>query len=328
LILFDYHEDVVIFSEEFNPKSAGFYQIKTKSNGNWTLKGLAKCTSAGHETSILRKLFVNYECFPQFASELVFVSNQRLKTKTTLKPSAHLVDHVLFEDLHVDEKTICSLASEANTKKVSCVEGLSKFRFERTVLTPSDHSTQTKGKLADFFDDLFPSKAVNSSLAYRSILDEVSRKNNCEDAIHDVTELIERKGISRRQFNEMVSVIVGRRSDSELWAEASLMLTTDGASHQRIRAIHQAWERVIIFELDSANEQFALLSEQVALEIDSLPVDHKITVTTLAENIFDRLDDVEQNVFDINTISALICREFTRNEPLQKTSTRTEKEKP
>src|SRR5689334_18860686 len=42
LVLFDYHDDVVVLDSAGSPSAIDFYQIKTKKGGNWTATLLLK----------------------------------------------------------------------------------------------------------------------------------------------------------------------------------------------------------------------------------------------------------------------------------------------
>ncbi|MDP3682434.1 MAG: dsDNA nuclease domain-containing protein, partial [Ignavibacteria bacterium] len=40
IIIFDWHEDLIIMDSELNPQTVSFYQIKGKKTGTWTIKQL------------------------------------------------------------------------------------------------------------------------------------------------------------------------------------------------------------------------------------------------------------------------------------------------
>lgn len=324
LIVFDHHEDIVVFNHGSVPDSACFYQVKSKASGNWTIASLAKCKNGDHESSILRKLYSNYEHFPEFTVKLAFISNQRLsaKDKDTGKKSA--VPSARFFDMHNDDKASCSNALEDKDKKYSNIAGLNLFEFERTLLTIDDHVNQTKGKISDFFEKQFPLETVNVGLAYRAVLDEVRRKTNFEHNEDSANNVLEEKSMSKQQFQSMLAVMIGQRSNAERWGDASQILLNEGCSGLALRNIRNAWSRQVIYEMDSSNEQFAAVYETVKLKINDSNTNPESTILSLATEIFDSLESIDSGIFDANAIAAMICREVTKNEPIQEASAKLE----
>lgn len=324
LIVFDHHEDIVVFNHSTAPDSACFYQVKSKNSGNWTVAGLAKRKGDDHETSILRKLYSNYERFPEFALKLAFISNQRLSVKDKNSGKKCSVSGFCFDDLHNDDKSVCSNALEAKNKKFSNLSGLKLFEFERTLLTIDDHINQTKGKISEFFEHQFPTETVNVGLAFRAIFDEVRRKTNFERTDNSPKNVLEEKSLSREQFQSMLAVMVGQRSNAERWVDASQILLSEGCNGLSLRSIRNAWNQQIIYEMDSNNEQFLAVFELVKSTIEGAAFDSGTTILSLAKEICGNLESADSEVFDTSAIAAMICREVTKNEPLQKVSAKSE----
>lgn len=324
LVVFDHHEDIVVFNHGTAPDSACFYQVKSKNSGNWTIASLAKCKGDDHESSILRKLYSNYERFPEFTLKLAFISNQRLSVKDKESGKKSIVSSSCFDDMHNDDKSACSNALEAKRKKFSNLSGLKLFEFERTLLTVDDHVNQTKGKISDFFEHQFPTETVNVGLAYRVIFDEVRRKTNFEHTESLPKNVLEQKSLSRKQFQSMLAVMVGQRSNAERWVDASQILLNEGCNGLSLRSIRNAWNQQIIYEMDSSNEQFLAVFEIVKSKVDGEDFDSGTTILSLANKIFGNLEPTESEVFDTAAVAAMICREVTRNEPLQEASAKPE----
>lgn len=328
LVVFDHHEDIVVFNHGIYPDSARFYQVKSKNSGNWTIASLAKCKGDDHETSILRKLYKNYERFPEFTMKLAFISNQRLSVKEKKSGKRFTVSRFSFDDMHNDDKSACSNALEEKNKKLSNLSGLKIFEFDRTLLTIDDHVNQTKGKLSDFFEHHFPTETVNVGLAYRAIFDEVRRKTNFEYTENFTKNVLEEKSLSREKFQSMLAVMVGQRSNSERWTDASQILLNEGCNGLSLRSIRNSWNQQIIYEMDSSNEQFSAVFEIVQSKVDSAGFESGTTVLSLAAEIFRNLGPAESEVFDTAAVAAMICREVTRNAPLQEASAKSEEKDP
>lgn len=226
--------------------------------------------------------------------------------------------------MHNDDKSACSNALEAKRKKFSNLSGLKLFEFERTLLTVDDHVNQTKGKISDFFEHQFPAETVNVGLAYRVIFDEVRRKTNFEHTESLPKNVLEQKSLSRKQFQSMLAVMVGQRSNAERWVDASQILLNEGCNGLSLRSIRNAWNQQIIYEMDSSNEQFLAVFEIVKSKVDGEDFDSGTTILSLANKIFGNLEPTESEVFDTAAVAAMICREVTRNEPLQEASAKPE----
>lgn len=328
LVVFDHHEDIVVFNHGAVPDSACFYQVKSKKSGNWTIASLAKCNGEDHDSSILRKLYTNYERFPGFTVKLALISNQRLSAKDKNSGKKSVVSNLCFDDIHVDEKAICSHALERKNKSHSDLSGLKLFEFERTLLTIDDHIAQTKGKLAEFFESLFPTETIKIGLAYRAIFDEVRRKTNFEITGSPQHSAIALKSLSKDEFNEMLAVMIGQRSNAQLWSDASQILLNEGCNGLVLKGIRNAWNQVIIDEMDSNNEQFQKVSKLVRSIVDRKAGSSSTTILSLADEITEELSVAETRLFDAVKISAMICREVTKNEPIQKINSETEEQEP
>ena len=148
-------------------------------------------------------------------------------------------------------------------KLFSNLSGLRLFEFERTSLNLDDHVAHTKGRLAEFFENQFPTETINIALAYRAIFDEIKRKTNFERIDDARQDIIKTKGLSKRSFNEMLAIITNQRSNAELWGDASQILLSEGCNGLMLRKIRNCWSSVIIDEMDSNNEQFLKVSEFV-----------------------------------------------------------------
>lgn len=83
LIVFDLHDDVLVFDSEVNPALISFYQVKTKSPRTWSVTDLLRQEKGeeGPLLSIMGKLYSNKVSFPNHTHTLTFVSNAYLSIK-------------------------------------------------------------------------------------------------------------------------------------------------------------------------------------------------------------------------------------------------------
>lgn len=77
-VAFEFHDDIVALDDADEPKSAIFYQVKTKDSGNWSFAKIThRTTSKGiKKSSFVGKMFDNCVRFGASVEKLVFVSNQ------------------------------------------------------------------------------------------------------------------------------------------------------------------------------------------------------------------------------------------------------------
>lgn len=85
VMVFDYHDDILIMKNELSPTAMTFYQLKSKGSGNWTLAKLTSRQEAKGETNLLSIFGEMYNCkltFPSNEVELNFVSNAKFNLVT------------------------------------------------------------------------------------------------------------------------------------------------------------------------------------------------------------------------------------------------------
>ncbi|MEA4849129.1 MAG: dsDNA nuclease domain-containing protein, partial [Clostridiaceae bacterium] len=83
LLIFEYHDDIIILDSEVNPQKVEFYQVKTKDHSEWTLNDLISSSKAKRKIipSILSKMYINKLNFPSSTQSLNLVSNQKYNIK-------------------------------------------------------------------------------------------------------------------------------------------------------------------------------------------------------------------------------------------------------
>ncbi|WP_423212294.1 dsDNA nuclease domain-containing protein [Paracoccus yeei] len=79
-VAFEFHDDIVALDDADEPTSAIFYQVKTKSSGNWSFAQITqrKSSKGIRKSSFAGKMFDNCVRFGATVERLAFVSNQPL----------------------------------------------------------------------------------------------------------------------------------------------------------------------------------------------------------------------------------------------------------
>src|ERR1035437_9711941 len=88
LVLFDYHDDVVVLDSAANPTAMDFYQVKTKKCGNWTATLLLKREKGANDeplNSIPGKMYSNKIAFPTTAKTSGCMRSEEASPGSNLK---------------------------------------------------------------------------------------------------------------------------------------------------------------------------------------------------------------------------------------------------
>lgn len=270
LMIFEHHDDVVVFDSQDNPSFATFYQVKTKKTGHWTIGPLIKSEKGDVTKSILGKLYSNYLNFKDHVNRLVFTSNQNISAKLEIGGKSLDCDLVTFSQLSSSEKERIQKAVEGTEQNYCDFVGLSKLVVHKTDLRLEDHTAITKGKLVEFFERLHPEKPVHIAVVYKTIFDEIRRKTNNEHGCSNVPELRAKKGVDRSEFEKMIRVVLQYRTPEDLWTEAHQLLCAEGYGALKIRQLRSDWQLYAVDRMDVNNEPLIQIRSSICSKINDL----------------------------------------------------------
>lgn len=202
-IVFDYHDDIVVFNKEDNADAVDFYQIKTTDKFYWTLAELYNAPSAKEsvkkEKSFLAKLLMHTLAISS-TRNLFFVTNRYVsKTFFDKKPN----DEFPFSSFKKEykKKMIEGLKVEIPSIRAEDIE---KIHFVTNQVGTDEYVFYMQGFVADFISRRYHNMDINPNEFYKSMLYEIKQRNNHEQIIEDLWELKEKKSISRTRFHDMV----------------------------------------------------------------------------------------------------------------------------
>lgn len=281
LLVFEHHEDIVVLDSSVNPQSAKFYQVKTKTNSNWTLNNLCKKGSSPTDLSVLGKLFANNNEFDDNVEALVFASNRGLSTKLSCGQKGIVYECVEFAQLVTEDKKKVWETVKADNNDYCDINALTKLKILRSALQPEDHVSASKGRLADFFEIRHPHQPIQVSLAHKTISDEIKRKSNYELIPKNPSELLRNKSISRDEFESILKIVSQAITPDELWIEAVQALTAEGFNFLEQRKIKNEWHMYSVERMNAANEYIQIFRKTIReFVVHSLKNE---TFTTLCE---------------------------------------------
>ncbi|MGR0480864.1 MAG: hypothetical protein ACTFAL_05525 [Candidatus Electronema sp. V4] len=217
----------------------------------------------------MKKLFYNYILFQNETDNLLFISNQGVKAKLRDDSDAVNKESTWFSDFTDPDKEKIHESIEGSSAKHSDFYGLNLILIRKTDLPVDSHDTFTKGKLVDFFSNIKTGKAVAIDIAYKTLFDEVKRKNNTEMCCSNFDELKKAKGISYNEFNKIVSTFISYASNSESWNNASDTLSSEGFSFSTIRKIKSAWGEYTIEIMNTFDTDLNDIRSKILSEIQS-----------------------------------------------------------
>lgn len=191
-MVFDYACDIEIHYQD----SLEFYQIKTRKNCKpYTTKLLKEIKGEG---SILGKIYVL--CNKSNADEV------RVAIVSNAPYNAFSTDHLMtcFTDLpEKDKREITeSLKAELGVPNVD----FSKIFYIQSNMDLEHPDDAVRGKLTLAFERIKKCEPTNPNALYRLIVDTVSEKACYEYTAKDYEEITRLKGLSRRQFDDLLSL--------------------------------------------------------------------------------------------------------------------------
>lgn len=313
LMVFEYHDDIVVFDSQNNPSNAVFYQVKSKKSGNWTIGALTK--GKDEKPSILEKLYENYQAFPENVERLVFTSNQPLSAKLKNGDKAVELKKIKFHQLSDKDKDKIQSSVEPKDQDYCDINGLYRIETEKNELRPDDHTVTTKGKLVEFFENLHPESEINVSLVYKTFFDEIRRKSNYEEPISKKSDLISYKSIGKSDFEKMIGAVTNRTTDYDLWQEAHNIMNAESYSFQEIRRVKAEWQQYIVKKMNVTDEHHLQLIADVMGGLKSSA--QYETLRKLVEGTLPPLKEKYSDSYSEEYIRAAIIYEVLRNDPIQ-----------
>ena len=234
-LLYDVHDDVVTLDHSSNPTKADFYQIKTKSTGNWTMHQLTsrELGKRGPLPSIIGKLYDHYLRFNSRVGRMTIVSNAHFDIKLKSQPGSKERDSICATELDVSELADLSskLVSEHNL--ASTPDAVDLTYLETTSLSLIDHETHTEGIVSDFLsrhgDGCIPPRPFHKTLH-----SEIQRRNNKECSPSSFTELLIAKGITRATLQAMIDSIPSAKQQDDLMLLIREQLAKEGVTFRQL----------------------------------------------------------------------------------------------
>ncbi|EEM72776.1 DUF4297 domain-containing protein [Bacillus anthracis] len=222
LIVFDYHEDIILTDSETNPQKITFYQIKTKETSHWNITDLVrpkKTKDSSKAFSKIGSLYKNKLLFKEVADSLHFVSNTYYNVELEDETPANNIKELCISRLTESQKKtiIAKLKKELELENLQIEKDL--LYLDISPLSLKENAEHAKGHLVQFLEKIDPNLRYNGNIIYSVLFDEINRRNNYEWDVEDFEEIKKYKGIGKSEFSNMVDKIVTSSQSSDLWNE-------------------------------------------------------------------------------------------------------------
>lgn len=272
LIVFDYHDDILVLDSSSDPTRIDFYQIKTKQSGHWTRTALVareKGKDGIELPSILGKLTHNKIQFPAHTGKLTFVSTQGFKLKLAGE-NENVIQQVTLEKLDAEELDAILNAIKKEHSLADHLDCKSCTHLTVTSLSLGDHATHAMGKLGDFIERLYPGEKVALAAIYRTLSDEIKRKTNVEQLPVDFAELTSHRSISRQAFEKILQDVKPSTQFETAVKEAIERLQHEHLPFDEVRQIRQACTTYEVERMNSSDLVLAKARRAVTSAVEQL----------------------------------------------------------
>ena len=210
VMIFDYHDDIVVCDSEKADKNIDFYQIKTKKNQNWTQNSFTEHN--GSSKSILAKLLSHSMAFKGYARDFYFVTDSRL-SNSILKKSE---DRVPFKDL--EKRAQDNFKNELFNEEPNLDSKVFDYLyFILNQMSAGTHDKTMIGEVAEFIDTNPKLKGVDidARAFYNQMIGEINSRTNYEKITQSKEELIKRKSLRHSDFVSFINGLINlKRFDS------------------------------------------------------------------------------------------------------------------
>jgi hypothetical protein len=288
VIVFDWHEDLIIMDSESNPHTVSFYQIKGRKSGNWTVNDLIRSEKDKNNNLLLSIIGKLYDCKLKHSDEtlsLNFVSNARFNVPLSDKTRSLNKDNICIIELSKKEKEEISkkIIQEHNLNTNPIFEEITFLKV--LDLSLNDSKTHTQGKITDFFDAIYPGKKLNAPNIYRMIFDEVKRRVNYNKEILTYDDLLTNKSICKSQFERIIEATRIGKDNDEIWKKAESILLSNGLSFQKSQELKQSWNLLEVEMMNPNNSYLQKIIKEIKSVIEIAKSDGSISNCNLLNTI-------------------------------------------
>ncbi|MGY4598549.1 hypothetical protein ACVWXL_006295 [Bradyrhizobium sp. GM22.5] len=280
-IAFEFHDDIVRLNSSSAPTRAGFYQVKTKSKGHWTLSDLSSRKKSKDGASLLPsyigKMHDNYELFPNETEGLSFVSNLPCEF---MDASATIT---CFADCSAEAfaKFLTKLKHE---RPAATIDTAKLMHFVRADLSLHDASAHLKGLMQEFVASQLGVVTYSPDTLYKAIIEDCRTKSKFTGSINTFDDLIKHKAITKSHVDAWLTQITNSQSVPN-WSDFANDLTYSAMEKSLLL---KEWRLYRTSALDPGNEAVNRVRSRIRAELRK-PTSHSLDITPLTDQVMNAI---------------------------------------
>lgn len=292
MILFEFHDDIVVLDDEDSPVSAEFIQVKTDTTGRkWTCsKLLSRKKGKGRMLpSPLGKLRCHEISFSKFISRMSFVSNASFNVPLSDETKSTDRNEVCLSEMTDEARR----EVKDKLRQELCVDttGESKTFLCVTDLSVEDHEVHSLGKLTSFLEQ--SRLNVTASVLHKSLGGEIRRRSGNERFPSSVEELKRGSAITRRDFSGMLDsaeqASVGKKD--ALVQTTRERLNSESVPHRRVSRVCRSLAKYLVMRTDQADAVLTGLNEKIR------KIRSELGEGRLPDMLWDETQQIQQLIF-------------------------------
>ena len=302
---FEFHDDVLVLNSEIEPTKLSFFQVKTKRAKNWTINGLttsSKDKKTGDiKLSILGKLYQHKVNFDTEAVELSFVTDSYFSFDTT---------KLKVYGLDLEESDRDNITSKINSELPALsVTSLDELFFIHADLNLDDQETHIKGKVHNFFKEIFgEDNRINVEAWYKTLITEIEQRNNFRQTdIGDLNDFFRNKCISKSYIEKILNQLESDIRIKPQWDTVKEYIKKDAKLYEVIE-YEKYWNQFATEKLDSSLYQLHKVYEFITKEVEKVYKDIS-SIYNMAIEILKNIKKTslyDKNIFTDNYIKTII----------------------
>lgn len=316
LLFLDYHDDIVLFDAEENPKNVEFFQVKTNRKPPWKLtRFIAKNRKKSGSMTVIGKMYDNKIKFNCHTKSINFVSNAAFDFELSnngAKPTNRNTICVAELTKENVRKLATAIKDDHGLAEEPDFENITFFKV--TDLPVDCHDTHTIGRLSEFLERVLPNKKYKPVPLYRALFSEISKKTDYGKNISAYDDSLNRKTIGKKYFDDMLNSIAVKRDFTALWVSIEQRLNGEGWPIVSIRNLRYKFDRVEIDLLDYTNDSVQKAYRHVKQVVDQLSISHNdIGLTELLTKVSTAVKaspDIDYRTIDDEYFKALALAAF------------------
>lgn len=289
IMIFDYHDDIVVCNSIKDADFIDFYQIKTKMSGSWAIGTLNSRTNESEDEvkvnnglGILSKLISHTKVFDN-CRNLYFVTNSFLSSNVYGRSE----ECVAFNELK--DKAKKSLIDRVKQELGDIDDSaFDKIVFIQNQMNIDGYKDTLVGILNKFLKDKY-NLVTDVQAVYDTLIGELTKRNNYEIEIENRDELLKHKSISHEEFRKYLESLTIQKGFEKIKDSIRIEIANEVNFFTKDNVIRNL--NVIYQELmDYENDELQNLVSEIRNTISENPVTADLQcVWDYANNIFQML---------------------------------------